>query len=386
MADDAAEARGHQPAAGSPESAEGGAEKFVRTFASDAEAIQSGKAPGFTKKEGGPKAQGPHDLASDTAAATAAALAAPAAEQPAPAPPPPAPPPPAPRPAPPPLPPLPPSLVPEPQRAAAEAAARPAPLHTYTSDFAAEVREREASQADILAAESDRPRHAPVLFAAKDSRLAAAAVALVVVGALAAFGAYLYAARPTTVAVATAPGARIFVDEQEALAGEGATLAAAIERSVANPPAANGIRLLTLASSSESVFTALALPAPAILLRNLESAGSLAGIVNADNGASPFFILSVDSYSDTFAGMLDWEPAMGHDFAALYPPYAATGTPPVFRDETILNHDVRAELDSQGRTVLLYGYFDPSTLIIARDEEALAAVLDRLTNSRTQSQ
>jgi hypothetical protein len=345
------------------------AEKYVRTFATDAAAVQAGKVPDFTQETAAPAAPTP----------------APEPVKPAPEPVPLPPPPPAPEPAPPLLPPLPPALIPEAQRAE-ERAARPAALHTYSSDFADEVRARDASQADIVAAEEDRPREAPTRASerASDPALTRLAVALVALGILAAGGAYTYTHRSVAIPLSPASPTRIFVDEQQELSGQGSILAAALERSIANPPAINGVRLLTLASSSGSVFAALDLPAPAILLRNLESAGSLAGVVNDAHGASPFFILSVDSYADTFAGMLDWELSMGHDLAALYPAYAATGTPPVFRDETVLNHDVRADIDGEGRTILLYGYFDPATLIIARDEEALAAVLDRLTNSHTQ--
>jgi hypothetical protein len=351
------------------------AERYVRTFATDAAAVQAGKVPGFTA-EGGKKSP-PQSAPAPVQAHLLAGGEAPEAA---------APPLPKPAPPPPPLPPLPPSLIPETQRAAASAAE--APLRTYKSDFVDEVRAREASTADILAAESDRPRAAaaPPAARASDTRLMVGAGALILLGVLAAGGAYFYASRPAAIVLEPTPSTRIFIDDQAEVAGQGAVLAAAISRSLATPPGVNNVRELLLASSSSSIFAALALPAPAILLRNLESAGSLAGIVNAGGASSPFFILSVDSYADTFAGMLAWEPSMGHDLGALYPPYAATGTPAAFTDEVLLNHDVRALVDGAGRTILLYGYFDPNTLLIARDEPALALILDRLANSHTEQQ
>ena len=53
--------------------------------------------------------------------------------------------------------------------------------------------------------------------------------------------------------------------------------------------------------------------APDILLRNISAEGSMAGIVNVDGAQSPFFILAVTSYGDTFSGMLTWEPTMSSD-------------------------------------------------------------------------
>ena len=144
----------------------------------------------------------------------------------------------------------------------------------------------------------------------------------------------------------------------------------------------------------------------------------MAGVVNTDGRQSPFFILSVDSYSETFAGMLQWEPSMFGDLAQLFPPYAkptppvlaatstavtakntvkktnvaakATSTPsvlkvqPAFLDEIVANHDVRIYRDAAGQSVLLYGYWDQTTLVIARDTAAFSEILQRLATSQAQ--
>ena len=63
-------------------------------------------------------------------------------------------------------------------------------------------------------------------------------------------------------------------------------------------------------------------------------------------------------------------------------------TPPValtFHDETVANHDVRIYRDSAGRSILLYGYWNQTTLIIARDPAAFTEIVNRLANVRTQS-
>ena len=49
-----------------------------------------------------------------------------------------------------------------------------------------------------------------------------------------------------------------------------------------------------------------------------------------------------------------------------------------FIDEIVANHSVRALKDNSGRTIVLYGYADQETLIIARDEAAFTLLLARL--------
>jgi hypothetical protein len=130
----------------------------------------------------------------------------------------------------------------------------------------------------------------------------------------------------------------------------------------------------------------------------------MAGVVSAGGNQSPFFILSVASFGDTFAGMLSWEPRMPRDLSKLFLPYpvsvAATSTvatttskdaaktslvsSAAFFDATIANHDVRVYRDSEGRDVLLYGYWNQTTLVIARDAAAFTEIVGRLATSRTQ--
>ena len=115
------------------------------------------------------------------------------------------------------------------------------------------------------------------------------------------------------------------------------------------------------------------------------------------------------SYSNTFSGMLQWEPLMPRDLSELFPPYStpivtasstlatATSTPttatstssvPVviasFHDEVVNNHDVRVYLDAANRTIFLYGYWNQVTLVIARNTTAFTEILDRLAAARSQ--
>ena len=284
----------------------------------------------------------------------------------------------------------------------------PTPIHTYAEDFTSRVKETNASPVTVLAAEQDAAPapsapEAPPRGAGAGLWYVAAGVLLLVAGAAGASVAYTrYRAETAPVAPAPVASAPIFVDERAQVSGAGAALAQAISDSLSHPPAAGAVRLLSLAGATTtgaSVFSALALPAPDILLRNINASSSMAGIVNEAGAASPFFILSVASYRDTLAGMLSWEATMPRDLAPLFPPPAPAATsaatsaatttnalpvnaPLSFRDEVVANHDVRVYGDAAGDSTLLYGYWDPSTLVIARDAAAFTELVNRLATSR----
>ena len=191
----------------------------------------------------------------------------------------------------------------------------------------------------------------------------------------------------------------IFVNEREQISGATpAELLRAIEQSLTHPLAPNTVRLLYTdfaTTTGNSIFSALQLPAPGVLLRNVNAAQSMAGVVHVGGIATPFFILSVASYSDTFAGMLAWEPTMPRDLGALFPSFAsaasATTTVPTqiftvfFHDEVVNNHDTRVYRDAAGRSVLIYGYWNQTTLVVARDPSAFTEILGRLATSNTQN-
>lgn len=289
--------------------------------------------------------------------------------------------------------------------------ARPAvtPIKTYESDFSERMKETHASAATVLAAEQDRAQPAPEVLVEKSSNTGRAYVIAGIILLIAGVGgAYYEYTRYTTViapiVLAPTVSAPIFVDEREEISGTGPALLLAMEQSVTRPLAPNAVRLLYIASTTtKSVFSSLPISAPDVLVRNVNVQGSMAGVVNVGGSQSPFFILSVSSYSNTFAGMLSWEVAMPRVLSALFPttkpsnvlsttatttvikqtPAAPSILPP-FRDEVVSNHDVRVYHDPTGQTVLLYGYWNQTTLVIARNADAFAEILQRLATSRAQ--
>jgi hypothetical protein len=372
-------------------------EKYIRTFEGDMETLKKGGVPDLAPLRETQKV----------------AVEQPATPAPAPTPilvPVPIPPPiPVPVPIPPP--------VAEPLPVAVPEVLKSMPLETYEGDFSNRMKETHASTATVLAAEQDSaPRVSqtpPEKFSRSSLLYSIAGGILIIAGSIGAYVAYVrYLSVSAPIILSPVVGAPIFVDEREQVSGAGPFLLQAIEQSVAHPIAQGAVRLLYFegaTTTTTSVFSALQEPAPGILLRNIVAAPSMTGVMNTGGVQSPFFILSVTSFGDTFAGMLAWEPVMPRDLVKLFPPYLvaiatstvatttskskakiATTTLSVpaavlaFRDEVIANHDVRVYRDAMGRSVLLYGYWNQTTLVIARDAAAFTEILGRLATSRVQ--
>ncbi|MDP2652162.1 MAG: hypothetical protein Q8O94_03430 [bacterium] len=298
--------------------------------------------------------------------------------------------------------------------------AGPSPIETYASDFSDRMKETSASTATVLAAEQDS---APQTYqppkpkaSLTDKLYILAGVILLIASGVGGYFAYMsYATTIEPIILAPVVSAPIFVDDREQISGTGTVLLQEIEQSVGRSLASGAVRFLytmDATTTDNNIFSALQTPAPDILLRNLNASGSMAGVIHVAGNQSPFFILSVVSYSDTFSGMLSWEEEMPRDLSALFPPYpipiqatstVATTTPKVktkiatttvatttptialvFRDEVVSDYDVRVFRDAKGRSLLLYGYWNQTTLVIARDLPAFIEILQRLATSRAQ--
>ncbi len=291
------------------------------------------------------------------------------------------------------------------------------PIKTYESDFTAHVKETGAAPATIIAAEQDSEQQPIVEVEQVQSKknfiyiiTGFVLVLLGLSGVLFAYIRFVDSPVPILVQGAVAP---IFVDEKQEVSGTGNLLLQAISQSVSHNLAPSTVRLIYTASSTmqgNSIFTALPISVPDIVRRNISAEGSMAGIVNTGKSSgygtggsqSAFFILSVLAYRDTFAGMLSWERTMPSNLSGLFPAYPApviSTTTPVatttsesqtsalgFRDEVVNNHDVRVYRDSQNRSVMLYGYWDQATLVIARDPEVFKEIIGRLATSRLPAQ
>lgn len=302
----------------------------------------------------------------------------------------------------------------------------PVSFHSYGTDFNDRVDTHGGSAFSVLAAEQDAaPSSRQTPTKSRTSIVPAlAGVVLIVLAGAGSYVAYRYIGSRTAVPVLTLQAPSLIVaDEYKKISGSGSDLMRSLAI-VANEMLINGNALVTYieqpVTGDPSVIAgspapggvlikALALPAPDLLLRNITDASTV-GVIREGGDTRAFFVLRVSSYERTFAGMLTWEPLMERDLGLLYPLYAsapipeatvdlntastssstASSTPVVaqatilvskvrFEDAVVANRDVRILRDTSGRSLMLYGYADKETLIIARNEASFAALITRLS-------
>lgn len=300
--------------------------------------------------------------------------------------------------------------------------AAPTNFHSYSTDFADQKVATSASSFSVLAAQQDQAPRAQPQVSTKGKRAPVLAIALgtvlLVLAAGGAYAAYLYVGSRQAIPTLTAKvPSLIFADEFKKVDGAGSDLMQALAMT-ASDPLVQGTALVTYVAQPATgepgiiagspapggvLVKALNLAAPDLLLRNITEKSTV-GVINEGGDTRAFFVLRVSSYERTFAGMLTWEPLMERELGLLYPLYAseeteavslstttASSTPKApsqtgpavsrvrFEDVVVANRDVRILRDTRGRSLLLYGYADKETLIIARNEASFAALLTRLS-------
>jgi hypothetical protein len=307
--------------------------------------------------------------------------------------------------------------APAPAAAAPKPVAPPVPdrIHTYKSDFAEHINEKDATAFSVIAAEADAQGTIQTVVFKERRPFPTAIVAgflLIILGGGGLYAAYhVVTNRPMTVFAPRVPSL-IVADERKELTGSGQELLAGLAAAASEPLAEGDVRVTYTTSATTSpdgtvsmlpqsggaLIAALALPMPDILFRSITSESTV-GVIRADDEQHVFFILRVDSFERSFAGMLAWEGNIASDLALLYPEYpapapvgastASTTMPAVsvnssFADEVFGNRDARALRDSLDRPILVYGFHDKETLIIARNEPAYLTLIERLSVSQGQ--
>lgn len=262
-----------------------------------------------------------------------------------------------------------------------------APIHTYTSDFADHIDEKKASTFAVLAAQSDAEL-TPRTSSKKSTLLPViSGIVLVLAGLGVTYGGYWYLRNNIPDVLTTlSTSSLIEADQKIPLRGTGAELLQALVGVTTTAGLGDGQVAITYTTPSNStapeaggvLVRALPLGAPDILLRNIDDS-SVIGVINADGDTKPYFILRTTSYERTFAGMLVWEKTILTDLSSLYP---GAGGGASFTDSVVLNHDVRIARGTDGTTLLVYGYVDKETFIIARNESAFTSLVHRLSTKR----
>ena len=125
---------------------------------------------------------------------------------------------------------------------------------------------------------------------------------------------------------------------------------------------------------------------PSRLVRSLGPEYMFGLYVYATNG--PFLILKDTFFQNAFSGMLEWEKDMANDLLPLIKAShrneseLKTGTH-TFQDQVISNVDARVLKDGSGKTVLVYGFPNSETIVIATDQDTLKYVLEELLTVKT---
>lgn len=134
----------------------------------------------------------------------------------------------------------------------------------------------------------------------------------------------------------------------------------------------------SLLTTEDFLVLLLGSRAPGSLVRALEPIFMLGTL-----DKSVFLILRLDSFENTFAGMLAWEKNMAEDLKPVFTSGEGTGLPndTIFVDIVDRNKNIRA-LESEGEVSLLYSFFENDTLIITDKIEALRTIIERLTQEK----
>lgn len=146
-------------------------------------------------------------------------------------------------------------------------------------------------------------------------------------------------------------------------------------------------------------FTVLSNETPPSLLRAFGT-DMMFGYYNS-GGNEPFLLVTVDSFDNTYSGMLDFEPSMNKALGSLFSKRSlaisgidgasgSTTTAQVinydldtqrkFEDDTIRNKDIRILRNDRGETILMYSFINKNILLITSSEEVLKQMLQKLSN------
>ena len=136
----------------------------------------------------------------------------------------------------------------------------------------------------------------------------------------------------------------------------------------------------------------LATRSPDALLRTLKGP-YLVGIHVFDDN-QPFLLFTVDSFEQSFAAMLAWEPYLAEDLRPLFPRNpgprsfgggviapSLTVIPSIFRDRIVENKDTRVLTNEYGDILLLWTFLDRDTLFITTNEGTLREGTTRIKNA-----
>lgn len=102
------------------------------------------------------------------------------------------------------------------------------------------------------------------------------------------------------------------------------------------------------------------------------------GILDNGETKSRFLIIETSFFAQAWSAMLNWERYMSSDLGPLLK--TIDDSRATWSDKVVSNKDTRIERGPNGNTILIYGFINEETIVIARDEATFTAVFERLIN------
>ena len=269
----------------------------------------------------------------------------------------------------------------------------PSPVHTYSSDFAKHAKDKSATSFSVLASELDAGTKQESHEKKSASVPTFIGVLLILVGLASVAYTFYTTTQSVVVPLLTTVPSRVYASDEREVKGTTLSIKETLDAYRTTPFNGSVVLLYAPTSSASStektglsLIEALALPLPDILLRNVSVYTSVV-LVKDNDLFFPAFVFDTTSYERTFAGMLDWEDTMATDLSFAYPVTETASTSgemlyatprEVFVDEVVENQDVRVLYDDQNNSILVWGYKDRQTLIVARNKSSFATLVSQL--------
>ncbi|MEO8637907.1 MAG: hypothetical protein ABI430_03340 [Candidatus Taylorbacteria bacterium] len=276
------------------------------------------------------------------------------------------------------------------------------PLRTYTNDVAQAVQSGNTSLIQIAVAEQKEKEQDRIVEKAGKSRthknvfLIVASLIMLSLGAgILYYGIFLK--KPDEPIVSPVKIELINSESQKEITfnGDREKLLLDLEKEMSAVLATSSVRILKVIDSTTAKmipapqFLSLIAPnVPSYLARSLNPEFALGIYFNQKS--RPFLIFKIDSYENTFGGMLKWEENISGDLGRLFLTLdnqnqsnlevGLAGS--VFKDSVIKNQDIRFMTGKNGDVILLYAFINKDLLIITTDPTVLTELTDRIRRAQ----
>lgn len=143
-----------------------------------------------------------------------------------------------------------------------------------------------------------------------------------------------------------------------------------------------------VALSRDELLGIIKLSASASLIRSFGDKYMIGTYQGSDTTVGPalFMIFETKDYSQTFAGMLDWEKTMLNDLYSLFGTDVSGDRAVLFekpfKDIIIDNKDARILYDKDGKDVLYYSFINKDGFIITTSQDAIKEVYRRIITAQ----